>query len=403
MSEAEGSERLETRDLRANDAALAALAEHLESAGAALVDAWSAAVVVDHQLDAYRGPDDELALEVPAVLAAVASALRGGGEHPALPHEPDRFRQGHGFHQSIRELTLLRRVLFEEIARYRRTSTALDEEAVGRAYGVVNDVIDELTSETARAYGKARADLEGELKRSNRRLRERDETNQRFVSTVAHELRSPLNVIAGVAQILARNRESLGDLGRLADMLERNVDGLVRLINDLLDYSRLRAAREEVQLERFDPAVAIAPIVEGFRVQIAGGPVSLELALDSAPPEVLSDRVKVVQIVTNLVANAVKFTAEGSIVVSLRTVPAECWQVEVRDTGVGIAQADLARVFDEFVRLDRQAAGTGLGLSIARRAAEALGGALDASSVRGQGSTFRLTLPLESRLEAARD
>jgi signal transduction histidine kinase len=401
MSEAEGSERLETRDLRANDAALVALAGHLESAGAAIFDAWRAAVVVDHQLDAYRDLGYEFSLEIPTVLAAVASALRGAGEHPALPHEPDRFRQGHGFHQSIRELTLLRRVLFEEIARFRRSSTALDDEAADRAYGVVIGVIDELTSETARAFGQARAELEGELKRSNRRLREQDETKQRFVSTVAHELRSPLNVIAGVAQILARSRESLGDLARLADMLERNVDGLIRLINDLLDYSRLTAAREEVQLERFDPAAAITPIVDGFRVQIAGGPVSLELELDGPPPEVLSDRVKVVQIVTNLVANAVKFTETGSIVVCLRTVPGRCWQVEVRDTGVGIAQADLARVFDEFVRLDRQAAGTGLGLSIARRAAEAMGGALDASSVRGQGSTFRLTLPLESHLEAA--
>lgn len=231
------------------------------------------------------------------------------------------------------------------------------------------------------------------------RLREHDRLKSAFVSNVTHELRTPLNVIIGLCQLLQRDTQlPLAPLQTEAVVrMERNARSLHELVNDLLDYSRLEAGRAALHLERFDVADVAREIVEDYSAEIKGKRITLLTEISPELGPVLMDRYKLSQVLSNLVGNAVKFTAEGTVTIACSPVDAERWCLEVSDTGIGISRDALAYIFDGFRQVDdrlaRSYGGTGLGLAITRKIVELMEGEIRVESRPAEGSHFRITWP----------
>lgn len=390
-------------DSRAVREELSAFADHLHGARAAVLDRWRASGV--EAAEGGGGSREKGTDRVARLLDALDAELRAYGAHgeadpPAPRARPRRrVRRETSLEQSVRELGALRVALAEEVARYRDATGRLRGVSADVASIAITRVLNTATDESVRSHSAARASMADELERTSALVERQAASRSRFISTVAHELRSPLNVIAGVAQILVRNREALGPHARLVEMLDRNVDGLARLLNDLVDYARLTAGEDPLRIETFRPRLVLESIADAARVEASAQ--GLEIVVDSggAPESVATDRVKFGRIVANLLTNAVKVTGKGGVLVRMRDVGDDRWCVEVSDAGPEIAPHELPKVFDEFARVGRfaRADGAGLGLPIARRLAEALGGTLEATSrPGGEGATFRLLLPVES-------
>ncbi len=218
-----------------------------------------------------------------------------------------------------------------------------------------------------------------------------------FINVVSHELRTPLTVIMGNIPLLV-DPEDLPDSEEIAEIardIQEDSDHLLKLINDLLDISKLEAGKMQLHPERLSVPVLIRTAAESIRPLIERKGVSLDV--DAAEGAVMADPTRMKQILLNLLGNAVKFTDEGRISVKTYTKD-DMVHVEVSDTGCGIKKEDLPLIFDVFKQVDssstRRASGTGLGLSITRRLVEIHGGWISAESRLDEGSTFTFTTPL---------
>jgi two-component system sensor histidine kinase BaeS len=227
------------------------------------------------------------------------------------------------------------------------------------------------------------------------RLEQSDLHQRRFLADIAHELATPVNALVGFATALADGTASTPDEQAEAAVLIAQESARLRtLLRDLADLTRIDLFEsvhpEVLRLDRFagEMAARLRPLVEG---------ADLELELDLEPVEAVADPRILESVVRNLLANAIRYTpAGGRVGVSTRAAGEEA-VLAVRDTGIGIPPEHQARVFDRLYRADearaRTSGGSGLGLAIAQRAAAALGGRIDLTSVPGEGSTFRIVLP----------
>jgi signal transduction histidine kinase/ActR/RegA family two-component response regulator len=221
-----------------------------------------------------------------------------------------------------------------------------------------------------------------------------------FLASMSHELRTPLNGILGYAQLLRRDQSLSANQLESVEAVERCGEHLLTLISDVLDLAKIEAGRMDVtptsfQLDDFLREVAD---IARLRANQAGLGFSYETR-NRLPPIVTVDQRKLRQVLLNLLANAVKFTADGSVRfrAGAQTLPNERFKLtfEVEDTGVGIAQEEIARIFEPFhqvKQMQRVIEGTGLGLAICRKLVELLGGTLDVRSEVGRGTTFAVAV-----------
>jgi signal transduction histidine kinase len=218
-----------------------------------------------------------------------------------------------------------------------------------------------------------------------------------FLATMSHEIRTPLNGVIGMAQAMERDALPDAQRQRLA-VIRSGGETLLCLLNDMLDLSRIEAGRLELEEGVVDVAEIAASAQAAFTSLAADKDIHLEV--DVAPEAqgcFLGDPTRVRQVLYNLVSNAVKFTARGSVRIAV-THDGGALQMAVSDTGPGIPAERLEALFEKFVQADasttRQFGGSGLGLAICRELAALMGGEVAAASVEGQGSTFTLRLPL---------
>ena len=218
-----------------------------------------------------------------------------------------------------------------------------------------------------------------------------------FLAAMSHEIRNPLNALMGAAQLLSRDPLSPRQQARV-DLVMRAGQALLAILNDLLDLSRIEAGRLELAPAPFALSELAETAQATFDTLAGGKEIGFQLRLtQDAAGDFQGDLGRIRQILHNLISNAVKFTDQGQVSVSLHGGP-DSLSFSVADTGVGIAPESLERLFERFVQAEAGASGryggSGLGLAICRELCEAMGGAITAESVLGEGSRFTVALPL---------
>jgi len=238
-----------------------------------------------------------------------------------------------------------------------------------------------------------------ELERANERLRELDNLKSAFVSVVSHELRTPMTSIKGyVDNLLDGLAGGLTDKqGYYLNRVRYNIERLTRMINDLLDLSRIEARKVEMRWEPIALRELAADVVESLQMLARDKRITLT-APETSVPAIPGDRDKLHQVLTNLINNAIKFTPQGGTIrVDIQPSSDDWVQVSVTDTGCGIGPEEIGKVFDRFYRASSaptEVRGAGLGLAITKSLVELHGGRIWVDSTLGQGSTFALTLPV---------
>jgi len=241
--------------------------------------------------------------------------------------------------------------------------------------------------------------LDSQLRETVTRLAVADRRKDEFLATLAHELRNPLAPIVTAAQFMRMSGTLDPALQAARDIIERQAQHMTRLVDDLLDLSRISRGRIVLQRELMPLSAAVMSAVEAVRPQLDAAGHALELDVPEAPITVDGDLTRLSQVVGNLLGNAVRYTPQGGrIRISLRTDGGDAL-LQVSDTGIGIDPANLEHIFEMFVQadssLERSQGGLGIGLTLARQLVDMHGGTLQATSEgTGRGSCFHLRLPL---------
>jgi signal transduction histidine kinase len=221
-----------------------------------------------------------------------------------------------------------------------------------------------------------------------------------FLANMSHELRTPLNAILGYTEMLAEEADELGQKNFLPDLQRIKSAGthLLTLINEVLDLSKIEAGKMTLLIEPIDVPELVEEVIATVGPLAQKNSNELRLEVRGEPGELHADATKLRQTLFNLLSNASKFTTHGAITLrAWEDRSQQLFHFEVEDTGIGMTDTQLSRVFDEFTQAELTTAkkygGTGLGLSISRKFARLMGGDLNASSRSGRGSTFHLVLP----------
>ncbi|MEV7428188.1 ATP-binding protein [Nocardioides sp. NPDC092400] len=264
----------------------------------------------------------------------------------------------------------------------------VDGEVVG-VYGIAEDIT-------------ARNRMQRELARTRRSAEQANEAKSMFLANVSHEIRTPLTAVMATTELLVDSGLD-PDQERLAEVVQRSSRRLLRLVDDILDFSAIESGRASVHDVALDLPALAADVVELARPQAEDKGLTLTLLVDPAVPrELTGDPERLAQVLTNLLDNAVKFTGAGDVRVRMEVAeerPASVKVlVRVEDTGIGITHEQQARLFQSFSQGDssitRRYGGTGLGLAICKQLVTLMGGSIWVSSAPGRGSTFAFALPL---------
>jgi signal transduction histidine kinase/CheY-like chemotaxis protein/putative methionine-R-sulfoxide reductase with GAF domain len=259
---------------------------------------------------------------------------------------------------------------------------------------LVESVADQvaLAIENARAYA--------ELQKTAERLKELDRLKSQFLANMSHELRTPLNSIIGFSRVILKGVD-----GPLTDMQHTDLQAvydsgqhLLKLINDILDISKIQAGRMEISIEDVNLYEIIESCMSTAIALVKDKPIELQQAIEPDLPILHGDGRRIRQVLLNLVGNAANFTEKGFIRVEAKATPTEV-MISVADSGIGIAVDKQKTIFEEFTQVDgsstRRSGGTGLGLAISRHFVDMHGGRIWVESTPGEGATFYVTLPVE--------
>lgn len=231
-----------------------------------------------------------------------------------------------------------------------------------------------------------------ELRVAKEQAEESNRLKSAFLANMSHEIRTPLNAIVGFSGLLPHTEDEAEKLEYIS-IIEHNNALLLQLISDILDLAKIEAGTFDFNFQSTDINQILEEVEQGASLRLKEKPVSF--IIDEMIPgfSLFTDRNRVMQVITNFVTNAIKFTTEGSIHMGYRLKDAETVCFYVSDTGPGLLESDRDRIFERFVKLNSFVQGTGLGLSISRTIVSKMGGEIGVDSELGKGSTFWFTLP----------
>jgi two-component system phosphate regulon sensor histidine kinase PhoR len=230
-------------------------------------------------------------------------------------------------------------------------------------------------------------------------LRHLEKVRQDFVANVSHELRTPISSIKGYAETLLEGAlEDKDNAKEFISIIYQDSNRLASLINDLLDLSKIESGKMKMNFVPLDPVSVIKRAVTVIENQAKAKSISIKLDIPVDMPKIKADETRFSQVMINLLDNAIKYSSEGGLVTISAKVNDTALQIDISDTGIGISEKDLSRIFERFYRVDkarsRELGGTGLGLSIVKHIVSAHGGQVWVKSELGKGSTFSFTIPL---------
>jgi len=323
-----------------------------------------------------------------------AEIIFGYGKHEAIGQSmtlllpPDRLQELEEIRNKVRQVSVIRNL---EVRRKRKDGVIIE---VALAVSPINDGAENITG-----FLHLAKDITEKM-RYERRLRDLDKMKSDFVSNVSHELRTPLTAVKGsVDNMLDGLTGTLNEKQiRYLTRIKSNTDRLSRLINDLLDLSRIEAGKIDIKPTVLSPESLARDVVESLRSMVVDKLIDLEVTCQERDVTAWADRDKVTQVLMNLVGNAVKFTpSHGNVTIAIQR-NGETWvQISVADTGPGIPRPEIERIFDKFYQVSqvdkRKSRGTGLGLAISKALVQMHGGKIWVESELGKGSSFFFTLP----------
>ncbi len=238
-----------------------------------------------------------------------------------------------------------------------------------------------------------------ELLIAKEKAEESDRLKTSFLHNVSHEIRTPMNAIIGFASLLSESDVSEDERNQYCDIISQSSNQLLSIINDIVDIANVESGQVKVNLKVFNLNLTLRNLIEQYqyiRTKDNNIPIQIKTGLSDDDSQIRTDDVKLIQIISNLVNNALKFTRSGEIVVSY-ILNNRFLEFSVRDTGIGIPSIHIEKIFKRFYQVEgavsRQYGGTGLGLSICKAYVELLGGEISVKSEQGKGSLFTFTIP----------
>ncbi|HEY9743943.1 MAG TPA: sensor histidine kinase [Coleofasciculaceae cyanobacterium] len=380
-----------------------------------IIEQWIEAVRQDQLIesaDKLSRPAIENHLSL--VLSAMATVLSHSQDSEIQPiveaslyHGVLRAEQGFDPAEVAREYRLLRQVIFSVLEENLVAGSAV--EGI-RAVRLIDAVIDEAIGACFKSYMEERLQelqqLQNQLARTNQELTRLVRANQDNLSVLAHELKTPLNSIIGYSELFLRHQgrtsEGKDNLPKVEhiERVVRNGRQLLRLINDTLELSRSDSGKMQLRLMTTDVHSLISSVVQVLEPLAQSKELQMMVDCSLCPEKVLTDPLRLQQVVTNLVSNAIRYTQHGKIQVTCKLLSDNQWAIAVSDTGYGIAPEDQSRIFEPFFRVGSSEQSylpdsTGLGLAIVARLVNLLQGKIDLVSQVGVGSTFTVILPLQ--------
>lgn len=239
-----------------------------------------------------------------------------------------------------------------------------------------------------------RKQLEHDIMLAKEKAEESNRLKSAFLANMSHEIRTPLNAIVGFSALLATTDEK-EEKNEYARIIENNNTLLLQLINDILDLSKIEAGTLEFTLAPVNVNAMLEDLEQSFRLKMKDSPVRLLFTERLEHCVILTDHNRVVQVITNFLTNAMKFTTQGSITIGYHMENTDMLRFYVTDTGWGIPPEQQKNIFGRFVKLNNFSQGTGLGLAICEMIISHLHGQIGVQSTPGQGSTFWFTLPYQ--------
>lgn len=237
------------------------------------------------------------------------------------------------------------------------------------------------------------------IQQQNVQLLEAAKLKSQLLRTMSHELRTPMNAIIGFSQLLLRQEKQLltAQQKDFVGRIFKNGKSLLVLINDILDSSQIETGRPELEITEFNLAQLVIATTLELGSQVTDKNLVLSVSVCSQECLIVSDQSRLRQVLVNLISNAIKFTHQGNIGISVRELTNDRLMIAVTDTGIGIAETELPHIFDKFYQADRTTTrkypGIGLGLSISASLVRMMNCTLTVQSQVGKGSIFRLELP----------
>ena len=233
--------------------------------------------------------------------------------------------------------------------------------------------------------------METALKQALTKAEESDRLKSAFIANMSHEIRTPLNAIIGFTSVLP-DVESREERQELINLIQENNQKLLRIIDDVMNISKIEAGKEQLQLTTFNINLILDELVDKYQPKLSPE-VEMLTQYAATEQEITTDMTRLMESVDHILSNAVKFTSRGSITVGYDAVKDHRLRIWIRDTGKGIAPENHERVFERFFKVDEFIPGAGLGLSISRVMAFSLGGNVGLESALGKGSTFWVEIP----------
>ena len=235
--------------------------------------------------------------------------------------------------------------------------------------------------------------LEEALVKARNRAEESDRLKTAFIANMSHEIRTPLNAIVGFTSVLP-DIDNQEERKSLLDLIHENTQKLLRIVDDVVNISKIESGQEQLVMTTFDLNTMLAEAMAVFAEKLNPG-VELNISFAQDALSVTTDMIRLSTIAKHLISNAMKFTQRGSIIVGFDNPVDGRVCIWVRDTGKGIAEENLERIFERFYKVDEFIPGAGLGLSICRVMASSLGGNVTVESKLGEGSIFRVDIPIK--------
>jgi signal transduction histidine kinase len=379
-----------------------------------IIENWVEAVRGDSLIQSANAlPYKAIRDSVPRVLQAMTTMLSPSQDNDvetlveaSLEHGVLRAEQGFDAAEIAREYRLLRQVTFSTLE-----ANLLDgsPKEVIRVFRLIDAVVDEAIARCFKSYTSERLreleQLQSQLTLNNQELTRLIRANQDNLSHLAHELKTPLTSIIGYSDLFlrtSRQNTQVKDTFANLEHVERVLGSgrqLLRLLNDALEISRYEAGQMQLQPALIDVRYLINDVIEMLEPLARAKELQMLVKSDRAPNQVLTDSLRLQQIVTNLVSNAIRYTKSGIVEVTCFMDADNQWAIAVTDTGIGIALEDQPHIFDPYFRVGASDTylpdSTGLGLAIVSRLVNLLQGKIELVSQLGVGSTFTVILPLK--------